>query len=190
MLCQCLRLGHSFLQNPFWFAVHQSSFIVYTGFLLYLAHIVGHFLFCLEPGWLMELPKPILLHRDCYMSVAMKSVFSRSGNSSATSCVSVQCICWILSIQGARYLHKFREKFPDAPGPNMTVIYKYLKRFWATGYTVGKKRKCRRHVLTEEKLDEIGASVQENLLLKLCGKGCVCVSLAQIATKTAACAST
>jgi hypothetical protein len=166
VLCQCLRLGHSFLQNPFQFAVDQLFFVACTGFLPYLAHVVGHFLFFMELGWLTELPKLILLPRDCYMSLAMKSVFSHSRNSTATFCVSVQCMCY--SIQGARYVHKDREEFPDALAPNMKIIYKYLKRFWAMGSAAGKKRKCTRHMLTVEKLHEIGASVQENHLFKWC----------------------
>jgi hypothetical protein len=50
----------------------------------------------------------------------------------------------------------FRPNSPDAPTPNTTEIYKYVEMFRATGSVVDRTRTRRRHVLTEEKLDEVG----------------------------------
>ena len=55
---------------------------------------------------------------------------------------------------------KFRRRFPHAPVPNVTTVYKYVKRFRATGSVLDTKRSRRRHVLTVEKLDEIGARLE------------------------------
>ena len=50
---------------------------------------------------------------------------------------------------------KFRVKFPGRPVPNPSIIRRQAKRFKETG-SVKNKKDNRRHILTEETLDEIG----------------------------------
>ena len=51
---------------------------------------------------------------------------------------------------------KFRVKFPGRPVPNPSTIRRQAKRFKETGSIKNRKVNRRRHVLTEETLDEIG----------------------------------
>ena len=51
---------------------------------------------------------------------------------------------------------KFREKFPGRPVPNPSTIRSQAKRFKETGSVNNRKVNHRRHVLTDETLDEIG----------------------------------
>ena len=51
---------------------------------------------------------------------------------------------------------KFRVKFPGRPVPNASTIRRQAKRFKETGSGKNRKVNRRRHVLTEETLDEIG----------------------------------
>ena len=51
---------------------------------------------------------------------------------------------------------KFRVKFPGWPVPNPSTIRRQAKRFKGTGSVKNRKVSRRRHVLTEETLDEIG----------------------------------
>lgn len=46
---------------------------------------------------------------------------------------------------------------PDAIATGRTTIYISVKSFQTNGIIVDTKRTCRRHVLPEEKLDDIGA---------------------------------
>ena len=50
---------------------------------------------------------------------------------------------------------EFRVNFPGGPVPNPNIIKRQAKRFQETG-SVKKRKIHRRHVLTEETLDEIG----------------------------------
>ena len=56
----------------------------------------------------------------------------------------------------SRTRRKFRVKFPGWPVPNPSTIRRQVKRFKETGPSKNKKVNRRRHVLTEETLDEIG----------------------------------
>lgn len=50
---------------------------------------------------------------------------------------------------------KFREKFPGRSVPDATTIRRLYKKFMRTGSVCDQKKKRTRHVLTEEKLDDI-----------------------------------
>ena len=58
---------------------------------------------------------------------------------------------------------KFRVKFPGGPVPNPSTIRRQAKRFKETGYVKNRKVNRRRHVLTEESLDEIGERLEHTL---------------------------
>ena len=51
--------------------------------------------------------------------------------------------------------HKFQVKFPGRPMPNPSTIRRQAKRFKDKGSIKNRKVNRRRHVLTEETLDEI-----------------------------------
>ena len=55
---------------------------------------------------------------------------------------------------------KFRIKFPGRPVPNPSTIRRQAKRFKETGSVKNRKVNCRRHVLTDETLDEIGERLE------------------------------
>ena len=54
---------------------------------------------------------------------------------------------------------KFRVKFPGGPTTNPSTIRRQAKRFKETG-SVKNRKVNRRHVLTEETLDEIGERLE------------------------------
>ena len=55
---------------------------------------------------------------------------------------------------------KFRIKFPGRPVPNPSTIRRLAKRFKETGSIKNRNVNRRRHVLTEETLDEIGKRLE------------------------------
>ena len=55
---------------------------------------------------------------------------------------------------------KFRVKFPGRPVPNPSTIRRQAKRFKETGSVKNRNINRRRHVLTEETLDEIGERLE------------------------------
>ena len=55
---------------------------------------------------------------------------------------------------------KFRRKFTDAPAPNPTTIYKYVKTFRARGSILCRKKAEDMLMLTEEKLGGFGARLE------------------------------
>ena len=55
---------------------------------------------------------------------------------------------------------KFRVKFPGGPVPNPSTIRRQAKIFKETGSIKNRKMNRRRHVLTEEILDEIGQRLE------------------------------
>ena len=57
---------------------------------------------------------------------------------------------------------KFRIKFPGRPVPNPSANRKQAKRLKETGSIKNRKINCRRHVLTEETLNEIGERLEHN----------------------------
>ena len=57
---------------------------------------------------------------------------------------------------------KFRIKFPGGPVPNPSIIRRQAKRFKETGSVKNRKVNRRRHVLTEETLDEIGERLEHS----------------------------
>ena len=70
--------------------------------------------------------------------------------------------------------------------PNPSTIRRQNKRFKETGSVKNRKVKCRRHVLTEETLDEIGERLKHTLqksLKYLSQETGVSVSSVQKATK-------
>ena len=82
--------------------------------------------------------------------------------------------------------HKFRVKFPGRPVPNPGTIRRQAKRFKVTGSIKNRKVNCRRHVLTEETLDETGERLEhtpQKSLKRLSQETGVSVSSVQRATK-------
>jgi hypothetical protein len=55
---------------------------------------------------------------------------------------------------------KFRRKFSDERVPNRQTMYSLLNKFRTTWLLVHRKKKRKRRVLTEEKLDDIGARLE------------------------------
>ena len=55
---------------------------------------------------------------------------------------------------------KFRVKFPGGPVPNPSIIRRQAKIFKETGSVKNRNVNRRRHVLTEETLDEIGERLE------------------------------
>ena len=82
---------------------------------------------------------------------------------------------------------KFRVKFPGGPVrgpvPDPSTIRKQAKRFKETGSVKNRKVNRRRHVLTEETLDEIGERLEQKSLKRLSQETGVSVSSLQRATK-------
>ena len=81
---------------------------------------------------------------------------------------------------------KFRVKFPGGPVPNPSTIRREAKRLKETGSVKNRKVNLRRHVLTEETLDEIGERLEHTLqkfLKGLSQETGVSVSSVQRATK-------
>ena len=81
---------------------------------------------------------------------------------------------------------KFRVKFPGGPVPNPSTIRRQAKRFKETGSVKNRKVNRRRHLLTEETLDEIGERLEHTLqksLKRLSQETGVSVSSVQRATK-------
>jgi hypothetical protein len=70
--------------------------------------------------------------------------------------------------------HKITEKFSHMPIQNMKEIFVYVNRFQSTDSILDSNRTHRKHVLTEENMDEVGAR------LKTCSRK----SLSQIAEQT------
>ena len=81
---------------------------------------------------------------------------------------------------------KFRIKFPGRPVPNSSTIRRQAKRFKETGSVKNWNVNRRRHVLTEETLDEIGERLEHTppkSLKRLSQETEVSVSSVQRATK-------
>ena len=81
---------------------------------------------------------------------------------------------------------KLQVKFPGRPVPNPSTIRRQAKRFNETGSVNNRKVNRRRHVLTEETLDEIGERLEhtpQKSLKRLLQETGVSVSPAQRATK-------
>jgi hypothetical protein len=55
---------------------------------------------------------------------------------------------------------KFRRKFRDERVPSTQIIHNLVNNVRTTGHTIHKKQKHKRRVLTEEKLDDIGARLE------------------------------
>jgi hypothetical protein len=69
------------------------------------------------------------------------------------------------------YHCKFRQKLPNTRDPNMTTIYRHVKRVWATGSILDRKRSGAIDLLTEEKL-EIGLTCTANEHVCVIGMNC------------------
>jgi transposase len=55
---------------------------------------------------------------------------------------------------------KFRSKFRDERVPSRQTVYNLVNKLTTTGLLIDKKAKHTRRVLTEEKLDDIGARLE------------------------------
>ena len=56
----------------------------------------------------------------------------------------------------------FRDRFPDIRAPHKNTVRKLVNRFRETGSVLDRKLQRTRHVLTEEKLDEIGQTLERS----------------------------
>ncbi|KDR16419.1 uncharacterized protein LOC110832618 [Zootermopsis nevadensis] len=59
-------------------------------------------------------------------------------------------------------VQKFSQKYPGFTLPSKSTIYRIVRQVHRTGTVLDKKRNRRRHVLTEEVLDDIGAQLEAN----------------------------
>lgn len=57
---------------------------------------------------------------------------------------------------------KFRRKYPESDVPSKSMIERLVKKFHSTGSVLDLKKRRRRSILTEEKLDEIGSFLERN----------------------------
>lgn len=55
---------------------------------------------------------------------------------------------------------RFLTEFPDVPAPHRDTVRKLVNKFRDTGSILDKKRRVKRRVLTEEKLDEVGERLE------------------------------
>ena len=56
----------------------------------------------------------------------------------------------------------FRDRFPDIRAPHRDIVRKLVNRFRETGSVLDRKPQRTRHVLKEEKLDEIGLMLERS----------------------------
>jgi transposase len=61
---------------------------------------------------------------------------------------------------GGKCRRKFRRKFRDERVPSRQTIHNLVNTLRTTGFLIDKKTKHKHRVLTEEKLDEIGATLE------------------------------
>jgi transposase len=57
---------------------------------------------------------------------------------------------------------KFQRKYPDSDVPSKSMIERLVKKFHSTGSVLDLKKRRRRSILTEEKLNEIWSSLERN----------------------------
>lgn len=57
---------------------------------------------------------------------------------------------------------KFQRKYPESDVPSKSMIERLVKKFHSTGSVLDLKKRRRRSILTEEKLDEIGSFLESN----------------------------
>ena len=87
-----------------------------------------------------------------------QTAFNCSGNTTGTSLVSVR---YMLKYRPCKkWSFKLRTKFLDAPIPKATTIYKYAKMFRTTCSILDSERTSRRHTLSEDNLEENGATLE------------------------------
>ena len=110
-------------------------------------HLINYKVFHLKPNGahgVSPLPRPCWIPQYRLPLCARKSF----------SCVNV-----ILNgNHQARVRTEYIQTFPGEVPPSRFTIYEILKKLETTGYVPNKKRNRKRAVLTEETLDEIGAS--------------------------------
>jgi transposase len=81
---------------------------------------------------------------------------------------------------------RFRRKFQDVTVPHRKTIHRIVNKVRQTGSLMDRKPKHKRRVLTEEKLDEIGARLEETpwkTLRRLAQETGISESSARTATK-------
>ena len=70
------------------------------------------------------------------------------------------CKCYF-KWESPSHIHtEYIQTFPGEVLPSRFTIHEIVKKFETNGSVVNKKRNCKRTVLTEEMLDEIGASLE------------------------------
>ncbi|XP_021921348.1 uncharacterized protein LOC110830569 isoform X5 [Zootermopsis nevadensis] len=85
-----------------------------------------------------------------------------------------------------RCRRKFFRHFPGVCVPSRSMIERLVKKFRSTGSVLDKKKNRKRSVLTEEKLDEIGALLEKSprqSLASLAAQSGVSLGSAQTATR-------
>jgi hypothetical protein len=81
---------------------------------------------------------------------------------------------------------RFRDQFPDSAVPNRSCVHKIVNNLRETGSLRDKRNELKRQVLTEEKLDDIGARLENSprkSLKRLAQEAGVSKSSARNATK-------
>ena len=64
--------------------------------------------------------------------------------------------------ESCKVMRLFRDRFPDIRAPHRDTVRKLVNRFRETGSVLDRKPQRTRHVLTEEKLDEIGQTLERS----------------------------
>ena len=70
------------------------------------------------------------------------------------------CKCYFKWESPSRVRTEYIQTFPGEVPPSRFTIHEIVKKFETTGFVANKKRNRKRTVLTEETLDEIGASLE------------------------------
>ena len=70
------------------------------------------------------------------------------------------CKCYFKWESPSRVRTEYNQTFPGEVPPFRFTIHEIVKKFETTGSVANKKRNRKRAVLTEETLDEIGASLE------------------------------
>jgi transposase len=67
---------------------------------------------------------------------------------------------YVKSGSARKVRRRFRLKYPGVTVPQLETVHKLVNKVRRTGSVLDRKAKSKRRVLTEEKLDEIGAQLE------------------------------
>ncbi|XP_069695687.1 uncharacterized protein [Periplaneta americana] len=72
------------------------------------------------------------------------------------------CSNFLKNKSPAQCRREFQERFPGVDPPNRRTVHKIVHKFKTTGSVLDKKSNRRRHILTEETLDDIGSRLEQS----------------------------